>query len=159
MIKTFAEFVEHKSRLLGESEDDPVARWMAMRSQTQGLGDGPEVGTYRPDAASQGATHGAPQDTGIPNQILDIITSGFQTGGIVPDQVVRILKLDGANYSLVGDSSMVANSRGPYPFVKEKRAGVQTGKIRFVQGYSVSRFLSMIKDLQQDQSSYRSRRV
>jgi hypothetical protein len=118
----FREFIK-----MFEDEEDPMKRFLAMRTGV--FGD-----TQKP------------VDLGIPQTILDIIAAGFNTGASIPPQIVRFLKLDGENYSLVADSSLVT-AGGAYPFVREKRAGQHTGRIMFVRGYQFSRFLTKLKDL------------
>lgn len=117
-----------------ESEDDPVARWQAMRQQTQGLGD---TGKSRPKNYSE---------LGISDIAWDLMSKGWQMGTVVPDNIVKFLGLNGKNYSLVSDSILYTGSRA-YPFVREKKAGKPTGRIFFVKGYNPNDFLIAYSDL------------
>lgn len=127
MILNFKEFIK-------ESEDDPVARWQAMRQQAQGLGD---AGKAKPKTASE---------LGISDIVWDLMSKGWGAGTIVPDNLVKFLNLNGRNASLVSDSILYTASRA-YPFVKEKRAGKPTGRLFFVKGYNPNDFLTAYGDL------------
>ena len=127
-------------------EEDLVSQWQRMRQQA-GLTDRSDVPQYKPQAPGQEQVPSG-ADVGIPSQVMDVIASGFKTGGIVPDQVVKLLKLNSLNYSLVADSSLT--SGGAYPFVKDRRAGSSTGRIRFAPGFSVIRFLDFFRNLQKE---------
>jgi hypothetical protein len=120
----------YAKRLLKES-DDPVAQWQAMRAQVPGLG-GPKPAELEP---------ARPQKPGLPAQAVEMLTAGLRSGGVVPDALARALDLGGRNSSFVADSMLIAGRGGAYPFYREKRAGVPTGRFAFVQGFPVERLL------------------
>ena len=134
-----------------EADDEtPAAAWARMRAQTQGLGDSPPVATYRPGqspapAATGMATAGAKQSPSLPPAVLDLLQAGFKDGGMVPESLIRMFRLH-PDHSLVGPDMITATARGPYPFVKEKRAGVATGRIRFVQHFPIAKFLQIVSE-------------
>jgi len=121
-----------------ENEDDPVLRWKAMR---QGVFNNT---TQRENEPNQRQIS-KPEDLNIPGVVMDAITTGFETGSVVSPLVMRYLKLNDENRSLVGDSTLTSGNA--YPFIREKLRGQHTGLIRFVRGFPIVRFLSKLKDL------------
>ena len=77
---------------------------------------------------------------------INIIQSGFETGGNVSSSIRNILKLDNENRSLVGDSEQFAVG-GAHPFYKDKFGGRFSGNIRYKKGYPINVFLDKIKNL------------
>lgn len=141
MITTFRAFME-------ADDETPAAAWARMRAQTQGLGDSQPVATYKPGQAPPATgmtTAGAKQPTGLPPAVVDLLQQGFKDGGLVGDSLIRMFRLH-PDHSLVGPDMITATARGPYPFVKEKRAGVPTGRIRFVQHFPIAKFLQIVSE-------------
>ncbi len=131
-------------RICESDEETPAQAYARMR---QGVfGNATERPAEQPGQSPAPAPTGGKPDIQIPPIIMNAIASGFETGGPVSEQVVRFLKLDGENYSLVADSTGT-NLGFAYPFVKEKRAMKYTGKILYVRGFPVSRFMDKLRDL------------
>jgi hypothetical protein len=131
-------------RICETDDESPAAIYARMR---QGVfGNATDRPAEQPGQPPAPAPTGGKPDIQIPPLIMNAIASGFETGSGVSDSVVRFLKLDGENYSLVADSSQFTSGFA-YPFVKEKRAGRHTGKIMYVRGFPVSRFMDKLRDL------------
>lgn len=135
------------SEWLKTETDDPVAAWKAARAaagwapppaSTVGAAKPVTVAAPRPEPTQKGPS--------FPPAVVDLLTQGFQSGSIVPDSLVRSLGLKGKNYSLVANGTMNVTGHA-YPFYAEKRAGQPTGKIFFVRGFPIDKFMREIGEL------------
>jgi hypothetical protein len=127
--------------------DDPVAAWKALRAsagwgdvKNAPVGDKPAI----PANAGPVATSRPKPQVNLPTQVVDALQSGFNMGGPVPEQIVRLLGLKDKRYSLVASDILQATPNGAYPFYHEKKAGKPTGRIAYVRGFPISKLLGMI---------------
>jgi hypothetical protein len=133
--------------LLTNEAENPMDAFLKLRQQS-GM-DNADAGRFRsvqPDQsgatpAPAKTTYGGSQKPPIPPAVMDILQNGFAKGGLVPDQIVRFLDLNGSRRSFVSDSMLLTGNQS-YPFVREKKGGTPTGKIHFVQHYPIQRFLN-----------------
>lgn len=125
--------------------DDPVAAWKALR-QSAGWGDAKQPQPTPQMARVEPIRPPESTPSGLSPMVVDAVRKGFQTGGVVPDNLVRLLQLNGRNYSLVADGSMYVG-RWAYPFYKEKHAGKHTGRVLFVKDFPIDSFLRQLSQL------------
>lgn len=119
--------------------EGPMDDFLKMRATTMGPANQADVTRW------SSTTSGANQPVSkLPPNVLSQIQTGFQQGSIVPDNLVRMLDLQGKRYSLVADNTMTALPTGAYPFVRQKLSGRPTGKISFVRGFPISKALALL---------------
>jgi hypothetical protein len=124
---TFEEFLE---------SDSIADQWRSMRYSTPGLGS---------QRVPVPKNRTVPKSPGLSNVVVDLLKQGFIDGGILNDSLVKVLNLN-PDHNLVAGNLMLAQPTGIYPFVAEKKAGIPTGRIRFVKGFPLEKALKLIQD-------------